>query len=155
TSAEDLEYARQSLAKMLSEIYGVWAVDGRLIKGRSTLAFKVEDIHQCGSTHVDIGFILNRDLPECPILWDCVAGLGIKMQDGQDLALKNWTMSTLPVFLELLVGDGSFAEHFHTSDADACPGWHVIHGPVLGFGLGDAPNTIYAWNTLQAWTLNN
>jgi hypothetical protein len=66
-----------------------------------------------------------------------------------DRAVETWTVSTVPVFLELLVLNGNFAEHFHGGDPEGCPPWHVIHGPIIAFGEKDAPEV------LQAWALEN
>src|SRR6266542_4172560 len=51
----------------------------------------------------------------------------------------------LPVIHELLKGDCSQAAHFGDGTPGGCPGWHVIHGPILTYGRGDAPSTLQSW----------
>ncbi len=144
-----LEVARTELAKQLSSIYKNWTVEGETVLGPGTLAVRIEDQHRTGPNHLDIGFILNREDASVPILWDCVAGLGNTSSEVVSHAIETWSRSTLPVLLELRSQDGTFADHFLHNDPQGCPGWHVIHGPVLAFGRGAAPDA------LQAWTLKN
>jgi hypothetical protein len=120
-----------------------------IVIGPGTLAVRVEDHHQMSAAHLDIGFALNRDRADSPVLWDCVAGVGSTNEEALDRVVETWKVSTLPVFLELLVLDGSFAEHFHGGDPEGCPPWHIIHGPIIAFGKQDAPDV------LQAWALEN
>ena len=94
---------------------------------------------------MDIGFVLNRERADVPILWDCVAGIGSTPTEGLVNAAERWIMSTLPVCLEFLTGDESFAEHFHGDDPQGCPGWHVIHGPLFTYGNGSAPGQLQNW----------
>jgi hypothetical protein len=146
---ERLALAREALARRLSEIYYTWTVDGETIVGPGTLAVRVEDRHKMGPTHFDIGFVFNRERADVPVLWDCAAGLGKTSEEIANWAVDVWVRSTLPAMLELGKQDGSFADHFPHNDAQGCPGWHVIHGPVLAYGVGDARND------LQAWMLKN
>ena len=120
-----------------------------MIAGPGTLGVRVEDQHQLGPNHFDIGFLVNRLRDDIPVLWDCVAGMGKTCPEVVDWAVRTWVRSTLPVMLELSAQDGTFADHFGPDDPEGCPGWHVIHGPVLAFGVGSAPDE------LQAWTLEN
>jgi hypothetical protein len=142
---DKLEKARGLLAARLSSIYKQWTVKGDVVLGPGTLAVRVEDMHQECDSHLDIGFVLNRSLPDTPVLWDCVAGGGVEGEEGLARAVETWAAGTLPVFLELLHGDGSFAGHYHGNDSEGCPGWHVIHGPVIAFGVGEAPQALQQW----------
>jgi hypothetical protein len=146
---ERLGFARKELARQLSSIYKTWTADGDTVVGPGTLAVRVEDQHRMGPKHLDIGFILNREDADVPILWDCVAGLGRTNLEVVSHAVETWVRSTLPVMLELGSQDGTFADHFNYNDPQGCPGWHVIHGPMLAFGRGTAPGD------LQTWTLRN
>jgi uncharacterized protein DUF6348 len=146
---ERLTLARKELARQLSSIYKTWTVDGDTVVGPGTLAVRVEDQHKASPKHLDIGFILNRNDADVPTLWDCAAGLGETSLEAVSRAVETWTRSTLPVMLELGSQDGTFADHFSFDDPQGCPGWHVIHGPLLAFGRGAAPDA------LQAWALSN
>jgi hypothetical protein len=113
------------------------------------LAIRVEDQHKVGPAHVDIGFVLNRDSAEVPILWDCVAGVGKTEVEVISRAVETWVATTVPAVLEMLVRDGSFASQYGYDDPQGSLGWHVIHGPILAWGAGSAPTE------LQSWALNN
>lgn len=146
---QELERARRVVAERLTSLYKNWILQDGIVLGPGTLAVRVEDHDRVGTNHLHIGFILNRDSAEVPVLWDCVAGFGTTSEEALDRAVETWAVSTAPVFLELLVRDGSFAEHYHGDDPEGCPGWHVIHGPVMAFGKGAAPDE------LQWWVLQN
>jgi hypothetical protein len=146
---ERLGLARAALARQLSATYETWTVDGETIVGPGTLAVRVEDQHKMGPSHFDIGFVLNRERADVPVLWDCVAGLGKTNSEIVEWAVGVWVRSTLPVMLEFGKRDGTFADHYQHNDPKGCPGWHVIHGPHWAYGVGKAPNQ------LQAWTLKN
>jgi hypothetical protein len=144
-----MERALYVVAARLSSTYQAWNVERGVVKGPGTLAVRVEDQHHMGANHFDIGFVLNRERADIPVLWDCVAGMGSTSDEVLDRAVETWAASTLPVCLELVNRDGSFADHYDNDDPEGCPGWHVIHGPLLAFGIGTAPEV------LQAWTLKN
>ena len=140
-----LELARTEVAKKLSSMFKTWTVIGDTVIGPGTLAVRVEDQHRLGPSHFDLGFVLNRESAEAPILWDCTAGLGAMETDVVKTAVENWASCTAPAILELLKQDGSFASHLGYDDPRGCPGWHVIHGPVTAFGKGTAPKELQAW----------
>jgi hypothetical protein len=142
---ERLGLAREALARRLSSIYETWTVEGENVIGPGTLGVRVEDRHKMGPRHFDIGFVLNRERSDVPVLWDCVGGLGEANQQIANRAVETWITCNFPVMLEFFKRDGSFAEHFLHNDPQGCPGWHVIHGPVLGFGAGKAPHELQAW----------
>lgn len=142
---DKLEFARQLVAERLTATFKEWSVKGNLVRGPGTLDVLVEDHHQCGETHLDIGFVANRDRREIPVMWDCVAGIGPTQAEGLSRAVETWASSTLPVYLEFLTGDGSFADHFHADDPQGCVGWHVIHGPLIAYGVGNAPDELQSW----------
>jgi hypothetical protein len=137
--------ARAEVAKRLSSLYKTWTVMGDTVAGPGTLAIRVEDQHKLGPTHFDVGFVLNRDRSDIPVLWDCVAGLGRTDEEIVAWAIESWANSTVPAIIELLVQNGAFATHLGYDDPQGCAGWHVIHGPVTGFGKGDAPKNLQSW----------
>src|SRR5215471_21595378 len=97
-----LEFARELVAKHLNATFKRWSIEGDLVRGPGTLDVLIEDHHQCGETHLDIGFVVSRDCPEIPVLWDCVAGIGSTQSEGLSRAVDTWVSSTLPVYLEFL-----------------------------------------------------
>ncbi|MFN7923167.1 MAG: DUF6348 family protein [Bryobacteraceae bacterium] len=144
-----LELARQILAKQLSETFREWSVQEGVVRGPGRLAVVVRDHHRCGESHLDIGFVVNREGTNPTVLWDCIAGFGAKEGDGLAHAAEIWSGATLPVCLEIFARDGTFADHYRGNDPRGCAGWHVIHGPWLMFGKGEASDR------LQAWALDN
>jgi hypothetical protein len=140
-----LAIARAIMARRLSETFKEWRVEGNDVLGPGTLAVRVVDQHQLGRQHVDVGFVLNRDDPKVPIIWDCAAGVGSTDEEILACAIDIWMRSTFPVILELLKHDGSAASHFNDGVRGCCPGWHVIHGPILAYGRGDAPKALQSW----------
>lgn len=98
--------------------------------------------------HIDIGFALNPEHPEAPVLWDCSAGVGTNPAALAEFAARVWLETTAPTLLELLEYQGRLATHFSGDDPEGLPGLHVVHGPVLGFGACDA-------SPLRDWAVDN
>ena len=140
-----LALARAEVARRLSTMYKTWSVVGNAVVGPGTLAVHVEDQHKVGPTHFDIGFVLNRDRSDVPVIWDCIAGVGRTEEEVISRAVETWATCTASTVLEMLVRDGSFASHFDYENPDGCPGWHVVHGPIIAFGKGSAPTNLQAW----------
>jgi len=140
-----LSMVRAEVARRLSSVFKAWTVEGDTVLGPGTLAVRVEDQHKQGPNHFDLGFVLNRERSDVPILWDCVAGLGKTEANMIARAVDTWAMSTAATFLEMLVQDGSFASHFACDHPHGCRGWHVIHSPVTAFGLGTGPQDLQSW----------
>jgi hypothetical protein len=142
---DKLAYARKVTAARLSEAYSYWQVEADIIAGPGSLEVRIEDRHECGESHLDIGFVLDRDRADIPVLWDCVSGWGSTGSAALSRAVETWASTTLPVLLEVLTRDGLFADHFHGNDPGGCHGWHVIHGPWIAIGTKEAPNTLQEW----------
>jgi hypothetical protein len=47
--------------------------------------------------------------------------------------------------LELMERNGEFATHLGPDDPDGFPGWHAIHGGIIGWGLGERYQTVKDW----------
>jgi len=140
-----LAIARGIMARRLSETFKEWRVEGNDVRGPGTLAVRLYDQHQLGRQHIDVGFVLNREDRTVPIIWDCAAGVGSTDEEILTCAIDIWMRSTFPAILELLKQDGSAASHFNDGVPGCCPGWHVIHGPILAYGRGDAPEALQSW----------
>ena len=63
--------------------YKTGIVQEGVVIGLGTLAVRVEDQHQTPAAQLDIGFVLNRDQADSPVLWDCVAGVGSTNEEAQ------------------------------------------------------------------------
>jgi len=124
---------------------GGWEPDGEAILGPGTLRVVVARHAGIGYEHVDYGFELNRDRADVPVVWDCASGAGSALADAIDYAARMWVTSTAVVVLEMLHHDGRFAEHYQATDPDGLPGWHAIHGPIIGFGAGSGSEAMQQW----------
>ncbi len=80
--------------------------------------------------------MLNVDRPESTTIVDCVAGYGTTTEEAVDRAIRTWLGTTGSAVLELLEQNGAFAAHFSSDDPEGFPGWHVIHGGIIGWGTG-------------------
>lgn len=140
---------RRAVAKSLEGQLGDWTEDGERVLGPGTLAVQVTNTHESAERHVDLGFQLNRNRADAPVVWDCLAGPSGELEGSADFVCRIWKQTTAPTILELLTGRGEFADH---SNGDASLGlrtWHSIHGGILAYGKGDGGPA------LQAWCLEN
>lgn len=60
-------------------------------------------------------------------------------------AIDIWLGTTGSALFELLVQDGSFAGHFQGDNPDGFPGWHLIHGGIVGWGSGADHDVVQLW----------
>ena len=149
----DHDHLRDALADGLQQLSGKsWtrAEDGS-IQSEGTSAVFVADLHgeeysQPG--HVDIGFALNPEHPQAPVLWDCTAGTGTTSAEVAEYAAFVWPKTTAPTVLEVLEGRSRLADHYGPDDPGGLPGMHVVQGPTLVFGTGDT-------TALQEWVAKN
>lgn len=139
---------RQALVIELSRFRDGWNDDGELVIGPGTVAVRATVTHDFGPGHVDIGFILNRERADAPVIWDCVAGGRTQDEAAARLACSIWAQTTAPVIMELLTQKSQHADHAHGDDGLGLAGWHSIHGPILGYGSDDA-------TALQRWCLDH
>jgi hypothetical protein len=140
-----LERARHLVAESLTRLSGQWTVDGDLVRGPGTTAVVLAELHGAAPAHLDLGFVLNRERADTPVIWDCAAGIGATEEAKLRRAVETWATCTAPVVLELLTQKGRFADHYQGDDPDGFAGWHAIHGPWLGWGTGDGPNELQRW----------
>ena len=144
-----LAFARRTVAKRLGAFGTEWRVDGSLVRGPGATAILVDDRDCAAPGHVDLGFALNVDRDDTPVIWDCAAGLGESEEAALEHTVEMWASSTVPVVLKVLTCSGEYAEHYQVDHPEGFPGWHAIHGPILGWGFGEGPQA------LQDWTLDN
>ena len=140
-----LAVVTSALADRLARRGGVWIAGDSGVRGPGRLAVRVLDPPAEPPGHIDIGFVLDRDRPGAPVVWDCVTGLG----DTEEVALVRaadlWAASTAPVVLELNGRRGEHADRFRPGEVGGYPGRHTVHGPVLGFGAGTGPAVLQRW----------
>ncbi|MGC4936896.1 DUF6348 family protein [Kribbella sp. DT2] len=122
-----------------------WHVDGELVRGPGTVGVTLGEDHTDDPGHLDLNFVLNLDRPDTTTLADCVAGYGDSVEDSVDRAIDLWLGTTGSAVFELLVQDGSYAGHFAADDPRGFPGWHLIHGGIVGWGSGDEHQAVQLW----------
>nr|WP_237536209.1 DUF6348 family protein [Streptomyces sp. SID3343] len=95
--------------------------------------------------HIDIGFVLNRDKANAPVLLDCVVVPPGDPVEAVGVAARIWAGSTLPPILELFARRGEYGAHVGLHDFGGLPGRHVIYGPVFGWGIGVGSTELMEW----------
>lgn len=148
TRDSDQAVALHGIAQGLEHITGrVHRVDGSQVIGPGTTSLVIAahpDVAETQqSAHLDIGFVLNRDRDDTTI-WDCSSGFGPTKTDAVSSAVHAWLQTTAPVVLELLTGQATYADHYSSAEC-GLTGRHAIHGGILGWGQGDAPDQLQRW----------
>jgi len=137
--------AAELLASRLGAWVGEWRADGCNVIGPGTTGIGVVEHDGTPDGHVDLGFVLNRERSDAPILWDCAAGAGDTPAVRIRSAIDTWMIGTWPVIHELLSGRGEYATHCAGSHALGLPGWHVLRGPLLAFGSPGSAGILQDW----------
>jgi hypothetical protein len=140
-----LDRARHLIAESLNRLENGWAVEETLVRGPGGAAVHVAELHRDAPAHLDVGFILDREQNDAQVIWDCTTGIGATDEAKLSRAVETWITCTAPVFLEFRRRDGRFADHYEANDRDGFSGWHAIHGPFLGWGVGDGKDALQSW----------
>lgn len=122
-----------------------WQAGDGMAKGPGSLAVRLGARHTGSPAHLDLDFVLNIDRPGDTTISDCVTGYGATVTESLDRAITMWLGTTAGALLELAVQDGSHAAHFAPGDPDGFPGWHAIHGGIIGWGTGDEHDAVQRW----------
>lgn len=122
-----------------------WHVDGDVVRGPGTVGVTLGEDHTDEPGHLDLNFVLNLERPDTTTLTDCVMGYGGTVEESVDRAIGTWLDTTGSAVFELLVQDGSFAGHFGADDPRGFPGWHLIHGGIVGWGSGPEREAVQLW----------
>lgn len=146
--AEWFGAVRSALVTELTALGGEWVDDGEAILGPRATSVIVDSRHEAGPGHADIGFCVDRHGGSVPMIWDCASGGSGEPLGAARTCAQIWAKTTAPTVFELLSQQGQFADHSHGDATLGLPGWHSIHGPVLGYGRDDA-------TPLQQWCLEN
>jgi hypothetical protein len=140
-----LDHARHLIAESLSRLEDGWVVEETFVRGPSATAVHVAELHGRAPAHLDVGFILDRTRSDAHVIWDCTSGIGATDEAKLSRAVETWIRSTAPVFLEFRNRQGRFADHYEANDRDGFTGWHAIHGPFLGWGIGEGKDALQRW----------
>jgi hypothetical protein len=129
----------------LIRLEGRWTVEENFVRGPGVTAIRLAELHGVAPAHLDVGFVFDRESTDARVIWDCTTGIGRTEDAALKRAVDTWATCTAPVFLELAHGDGRFADHYGAHDSDGFSGWHAIHGPFLGWGIGDGKEVLQRW----------
>ncbi|MEV0618684.1 DUF6348 family protein [Nonomuraea sp. NPDC050404] len=134
------------VAERLSAAMGrPWEVRDGMAKGPGTLGVTLGPDHTGSPAHLDLDFVLNLDRRAETTVSDCVTGYGETAERAVERAIELWLGTTGSALLELLLQDGSHAGHFAAGDPDGFPGWHAVHGGIVGWGTGDEHDAVQRW----------
>ncbi|MGN9843359.1 DUF6348 family protein [Nonomuraea sp. H19] len=134
------------LAGRLSAAMGKpWQVRDGMAKGPGAIGVVLRDDHSSSPSHLDLDFVLDVDRPGDTTISDCAVGYGATTEEAVARAVQVWLDTTGSAILELLTQDGSFAGHFGPGHPDGFPGWHAIHGGIIGWGTGDDHDAVQRW----------
>lgn len=132
--------------RLTRQFGGDWTVEPGRLKGPGTLAVQVGADHTGFARHVDLDFVLNMDRPHDTTVPDCTGGYGATVEDAVRQAVDSWMSTTACTVLELIDQRGRYATHRPADDPDGFPGWHSIHGAVVGWGSPDGdPGVVVDW----------
>ena len=140
-----LDRARHLIAESLSRLEDGWTVEDSFVRGPAATSVHVAELHGSTPGHLDVGFILDRRQSDAQVIWDCTTGIGETDDARLSRAVETWVTCTAPVFLEFRRRDGRFADHYEANHPDGFSGWHAIHGPFLGWGVGDGKDALQRW----------
>lgn len=134
------------VAERLTELGGKpWRVEGGWAKGPGSTAVVLGEEHTGTAGHLDLLFVLNTDRPETTTVVDCVVGYGTTVRDKIHRAVETWATTTAVTLLELLEHKGRLADHLPSHAGDGFPGWHAIHGGIIGWGTGEGHGAVQDW----------
>jgi hypothetical protein len=154
------EYMPAALLARLSEHSPQWRAGRDGLVGPGSTAIRLmahsEGAHSEGAHgegahgeathgHVDVGFVLNRNKPDAPVLWDCAVTPPGEPAEAAAVAARIWAGSTLPPILELFDRRGEYGAHVGLYQHGGLPGRHVIYGPVFGWGIGSGSRELLEW----------
>lgn len=139
----------KAIARDLRSLGGEWQVVEAGIVGPGTTGVALSWAHtENAPEHIDIGFVLDVGAQPQEIVWDCVVGSGKTQKAALERAARTWVETTVPPLMEMLTRRQTFATTLPADDPEGLPGFQVIHGPVMTWGVGDV-------DALQQWVVDN
>lgn len=139
----------RAIARELRSLGGEWHVVDTGVVGPGTTGVALSWAHnENAPEHIDIGFVLDVNARPQEIVWDCVVGSGKTQKAALERAAQTWVGTTVPPLLEMLTQRQTFATNLAAGDPEGLPGFRVIHGPVMTWGVGDV-------DALQQWVVDH
>ncbi|WP_033211723.1 DUF6348 family protein [Kitasatospora phosalacinea] len=145
------------MADELSALHGEqWQVEGEEVRGPGALAVRLGGPPDGDPHRLDLVFLVDRDRPETAVP-DRVTGIdggpaggsaGGPAGGDQDpvrRGIEVWASTAGAALIELVAHNGRFAGHLDPSDPDGMPGWHAVHGGVVGWGTGKRFHDVQDW----------
>ncbi|QKW18577.1 hypothetical protein HUT16_05425 [Kitasatospora sp. NA04385] len=149
------------MADELSALHGErWQVEGEEVRGPGALAVRLGEPPDGDPHRLDLVFLVDRDRPETAVP-DRITGVdgggsggsGDGVGDGSGdgdrdpvrRGVEVWASTAGAALIELVAHNGRFAGHLDPSDPDGMPGWHAVHGGVVGWGTGKRFHDVQDW----------
>jgi hypothetical protein len=134
------------VAGKLTEVSGrPWQVKGSAVEGPGSAAVVLGHDHPGSSGHFDLVYLVDRDRPRETAVPDCVTGHGPTAETKAATAVAAWATTTAVTLLELQEQTGAFADHMRAGSPDGLPGWHAVHGGIIGLGSGTDRAGVQQW----------
>ncbi|RAJ35820.1 hypothetical protein K353_05023 [Kitasatospora sp. SolWspMP-SS2h] len=134
-----------AVADELSALHGErWRVEGEEVRGPGELAVRLGAAPDDDPDRLELVFLADRDRPETAVR-DRVPRIDGGDQDPVRRGVEAWASTTGAALIELVAHNGRFAGHLDPSDPDGLPGWHAIHGGVVGWGTGRHFHDVQDW----------
>jgi hypothetical protein len=143
--------AYEAFCNALNALKPGWTKTERGLAGPVGALVRLGQRHDSTSGgHVDVLFEPDETKPLKTPLWDCVCGIGSSSAERARNAAYLWSQTSAAALFEFKYSQrGDFADHYRGADPGGFEGWHVISGPVMGYGKGDSADR------LQKWYLSN
>ncbi len=143
--------AYEAFRNALNALKPGWTKTERGLVGPGEALVRLGQRHDSMSGgHVDVQFEPDEAKPLKTPLWDCVCGFGASSAEQARNAAYLWSQTSAAALFEFKYSRrGDFAPHYRGTDPGGFEGWHVISGPVMGYGRGDSADR------LQQWYLSN
>lgn len=131
-------------AALQSRVPG-WKVRGDSVKRRG-MAITISRGAHSDPRHLDVACRLAILPAGHPGLNDCVVGFGDTPGRIGATAAHLWASTTASALPERQDSRrGEFAEHYRGDDPSGLPGWHCIHGAIIGYGDGGHAADLQRW----------
>ncbi|MFD7733296.1 DUF6348 family protein [Kitasatospora phosalacinea] len=141
-----------AVADELSALHGEqWQVVGEEVRGPGALAVRIGEPREDDPHRVELLFLADRDRPETAVpdqLTGTGGGSGAGRGGDEDplrRGVEVWASTAGAALIELVAHNGRFAGHLDPSDPDGLPGWHAVHGGVVGWGTGKRFHDVQDW----------
>jgi Family of unknown function (DUF6348) len=135
TDNEFLALVRDQIAEAAPTMVRQCEIRDGLMVGLPAWSVMMLPNHTSSQGHFDIGFNPDLEAGQRGVVTDCLSGLG-PLREAVGQVLRIWLETSGACFLEMLTGDGRFADHLDGAEPDGLPGWLAITSPITGYSYG-------------------